>query len=69
MLGQVLKTSTDKRENGAISFFAKVPVFKCQKMALRVPKQKNGDHFFMPTSPENGVEHDCFVRLALLGGF
>ena len=41
-------------------------------MALRAPKQndaKNQDHFLIPTSPQNGVEHVCFVRLALLGGF
>ena len=48
---------------------AKVPVFRCQKMALRAPKQKNGDHFLTPTTPQNGVEHVCFMRLALLGGF
>ena len=30
-----------------------VPVFKWRKMALRVPKLKNGDHFSMPTSPQN----------------
>ena len=35
-------------------------------MALRVPKQKKEDHFSMPTSPQNGVEHVCFMRLALL---
>ena len=46
----------------------KMPVFKCQKMALRVLKQKNGDHFLMPTPPQNGVEHVCFMHLALLGG-
>ena len=47
----------------------KVPVFTCQKMALRVPIQKNGDHFLSPTTPQNGVRHVCFMRLALLGGF
>ena len=51
------------------ALLAKVPVFKRQKIALRVPKQKNKDHFSMPTSPQNGVEHVCFMRLALLGGF
>ena len=51
------------------AILAKVPVFKCQKMALRAPKQKKRDHFSMPTSPQNGVEHVYFVRLALLGGF
>ena len=30
--------------------------------------QKNKDHFSMPTSPPNGVEHVCFMRFALLGG-
>ena len=25
-----------------------------EKMALRVPEQKNGDHFLMATSPQNG---------------
>ena len=45
------------------------PVFKCQKMALRVPNKKNGDHFLSPTTPQNGVRHVCFMRLALLGGF
>ena len=47
----------------------KVPVFMWQKMALRVPKQKNGDHFLVPTSPKNGGLHVCFMRLVLLGGF
>ena len=47
---------------------AKVPVFSREKMALWVPEQKNGDHFLMPTSPQNGVGHVCFMRLALLGG-
>ena len=28
--------------------------FMYQKMALRVPGQKNGDHFWMATSPQNG---------------
>ena len=48
---------------------AKVPVFTCKKMALRMPYQKNGDHFIMPTSPQNGDLHVCFINLALLGGF
>ena len=30
---------------------------------------KNGDHFLTPTTPQNGAEHVCFMRLALLGGF
>ena len=37
-------------------------------MALQVPEQKNVHHFLMPTSPQNGVEQVCFMRLALLGG-
>ena len=53
---------------GKRAILAKVPVLKCQKMALRTPKQKKRDHFSMPTSPQNGVEHICFMRLALLGG-
>ena len=43
----------------------KVPGFKWQKMALPAPRQKNGDHFLTPTSPQNGAEHNCFMRLAL----
>ena len=38
-------------------------------MALRARKLKNRDHFLTPTSPQNGVEHVCFMHLALLGGF
>ena len=30
---------------------------------------KKGDLFLMPTSPQNGGLHVCFMRLALLGGF
>ena len=52
-----------------LALLAKVPVLKCQKMALWVPKQKNGDHFFMPTTPQNGDKYVCFMRLAHLGGF
>ena len=51
------------------ALLAKVPVFRCQKMALRVPRQKNRDHFLMPTSPQNDVQHVCFMHLSLLGGF
>ena len=47
---------------------SEVPFFGTSKRAL-LPKQKNGDPFFMPTSPQDGVEHVCFMRLALLGGF
>ena len=54
---------------GKRAILAKVPVLKCQKMALRAPKQKNGDHFLTPTTPQNGVEHVSFMRLALMGGF
>ena len=38
-------------------------------MTLLVPTQKNGDHFWMPKSPQNGGLHVCFMLLALLGGF
>ena len=38
-------------------------------MALWAPKQKKRDHFLSPTTPQNGVGHVCFMRLALLGGF
>ena len=37
--------------------------------ALRWPKQKNGDYFLSPTTPQNGVQHVCFLCLSLLGGF
>ena len=47
----------------------KVPVFRCQKMALWVPIQKNRDHFLMPISPQNGEGLLRFRRLALFGGF
>ena len=49
------------------ALLAKVPVFKCQKMGLLLPKQKDGDHFLMPTSPQNGELPVCFMRLPLLG--
>ena len=45
----------------------KVPTFRCPKMGLRVPESKNGDHFFTPTSPQNGGIDICFMRLPLLG--
>ena len=51
------------------AFLPKVPVLTRKKIALRGPKQKNRDHFSMPKSPQNGVEHVCFMRLAFLGGF
>ena len=34
-----------------------------------MPGHKNEDHFLMPTTPQNGAEHVCFVRVSLLGGF
>ena len=36
-----------------------------KKMGLWAPKSKNGDHFFTPTSPQNGEIDICFVRLPL----
>ena len=51
------------------AILAKVPVLKCQKMALWAPKQKNRDHFLSPTTPQNGKQHVCFMRIAFLGGF
>ena len=36
-------------------------------MVLWAPKLKNRDHFSTPTSPQNGVEHVCFMRLARFG--
>ena len=45
----------------------KVPIFRCPKMGLRAPESKNGDHFFTPTSPQNGGIDICFMRLPLLG--
>ena len=54
---------------GKWALLVKVTVFRCQKMAFGVPRQKNRDHFLMSTSPQNGGEHVCFMRLALLGGF
>ena len=44
----------------------KVPIFRCPKMGLRAPVSKNGDHFFTPTSPQNGGIDICFMRLPLL---
>ena len=38
-------------------------------MVLRVPETKNGDHFFMSTSPQNGGKYICSVRLSFLSGF
>ena len=48
------KTCKFNNKYAESSDLAKVPVFTCQKMALRVPIQKNGDHFSMPISPQNG---------------
>ena len=36
--------------NGAL--LPKVPVFQRQKIALRAPESKNGDHFLTPTPPK-----------------
>ena len=46
----------------------KVPNFGYQKTVLWVPETKNGDHFFTPTSPQNGGIDICSVRLSLLSG-
>ena len=54
---------------GKRAILAKVPVLKCQKMALWAPKQKKRDHFLLPTTPQNGKQHVCFMRIAFLGGF
>ena len=40
-----------------------------KKMVLWVPETKNGDHFFMSTSPQNGGKDICSLRLSLLSGF
>ena len=48
---------------------AKVPDFGYQKMGLGVPEIKNGDQFFMATSPQNGGIDVCVASLPLLGGF
>ena len=37
--------------------------FRAPKMGLRVPKSKIWDHFFMPTSPQNGGASVCFIHL------
>ena len=47
----------------------KVPIFRCQKMGLRAPESKNGDHFFTPTYPQNGGIDFGFKHLPLLKGF
>ena len=44
----------------------KVPIFRCPKMGLRAPERKNGDHFYMATSPKNGGLDFCFMCLPLL---
>ena len=48
------KTSLDALDPLVLCYLAKVPVFKCPKMGLRVPENKNRYHFFTPTSPQNG---------------
>ena len=44
----------------------KVPIFRCPKMGFGVPESKNWDHFFTPTSPQNGGVGVCFIHLPLL---
>ena len=41
-------------------------IFRCPKMGLRAAESKNGDHFFTPTSPQNGGFDTCFMCLPLL---
>ena len=48
------------------SKLAIVLVFKYQKMGTRTPNQKKGNHFLMPTSPQNGGLH---VALCIFGLF
>ena len=48
------------------ALLAKVPIFRCPKIGLRVPESKNWDHFFTPTSPQNGGVGVCFIHLPLL---
>ena len=69
LLQRYYATSAGLYSTANFANLAKVPVFRCQKMALPSPKQKNRDHFLTPTSPQNDVEHVCFMHLALLGGF
>ena len=42
------------------------PIFGHLKMGFGVPKSKNWDHFFTPTSPQNGGVGVCFIHLPLL---
>ena len=35
-----------------------------REIYCRVPEQKKGDNFVMPTSPKNGGLHVCFMRLS-----
>ena len=46
----------------------KMSNFGFTKMGLQVPETKDGNHFFTPTSPENGGKDICVLRLPLLGG-
>ena len=62
----LIETVTDVMFGNFLLILTKVPVLKCQKMALRVPKPKIRDHFLMP---KNGGSNICFMRLALLDGF
>ena len=41
----LIETVADVMFGNFLLILTKVPVLKCQKMALRVPKQKNGDYF------------------------
>ena len=61
-------TLTKKTDIVEYSFIplAKVPIFGCPKMGLQVPESKNWDHFFTPTSPQNGGVGVCFIHLPLL---
>ena len=47
--------------------FGKSARFQVLKMGLWMPKNENGDHFFTPTSPQNGGIDICVVLLSLLG--
>ena len=49
--------------------FAKSARFHVPKNGTSDAETKKRDHFFLPTTPQNGVRHVCFMRLALLGGF
>ena len=44
----------------------KIAQFGYQKMVLWLAETENGDHFFMPTSPQNGGLDICFMRFPIL---